>query len=1376
PGVQEASEDDEYPVSCSGLGIPWDESLYESLRLCRKRAYCKVQSKRRLHLPACLSIYLHREWRAIHPEHKIKPRDLLDIYETRFEGGSKRRKPYVRKAPVAKKTAASESHSDKVSSLGATWTPSKLMHLSLIGQKVERLLAESPALDYSSKLREEWLKYYPERGSFSIIRPALKLPPPNKKGDFWNKEALDLLISIYNQLSLEDKSSSNLPESLFRHWKRAYRGKLHSLSSTDLLLKVEELLEKDSHRFSSPREDESALNGSLHWQQRLPLPPRIEWACERHWAHVFEEDTCPEISCSRTEDLSYPNCDIFEKPYHKTPRKAGLVGAIFTEWGRLYPEHVESVRSLVMKLYKYDRIPDASHFVSSDNRRVKQYFNGGDAKDENKDSNELQWTKDMILHLRETREFAEIKAEAVTRIWKNRWKSIYPNFPLDWKSVVEKYTSLETSDDLGLKITKVKSESSVDLGGGGSSDTAEVKGFRQIFQSLHPQTIDPQSKQFATLLFNEFRKLFPKCMESTRSLLSKLQSIEKEGFTPIQVEISSTVVLEDPVLPNKPEESKGEVHPSIMGFPDWNVSMIRDFISCMDVARRKYSSLKSAAPQENQPRLIPLLLNEWKIIYPKSTETDKTFLEKIKHLKVQKEAIKTVLAKSNLPSPQPEKEKILQSPPPESSNEDKVPWNQSMMKTSSEPDQNKGKRVSFHHTWWEEFRRIYPNCSFGKNSLSAHYWRWKKTQEFPSDDKRTETQQAEKPKASARRVYSNWSKEDKEQLLDLAFKLQKNQADQEALRNKGFGAVLRDEWKALRPDRLDHPSTLNLLYAKYLKSIKGHYTPFSVVNQRIEGASCLRWTPRHNRALRQCVSDCPIQEGEEGWCRSIIDAWRKLFPGSILSDEEISLRLSDYMKSFNSRPSWSLTPEAKKYLNILFVRSFRQTLKRRRLRRDLIILPQKRNQLAEHLHGSFLQKFPDCPLSPLSLLNECDLFRSRYSNNSLGPEDKEEDQNWNPLMIQNMLETRRAAIHEKRNSQNPDAFNVAETWYQKFLQHHPNYTSPRRNLIRKFRRYRAQAEEESSLNIHSEEEFFEPPFPEDLFEHIRTLLSTPEIPVPPKLPPKEELLQKIAESSSSPNDDCFHFPGGARLIPIHRESIETDSRHELSIKDFDHFFRIYADAREEYISFLKKGYIVFFPFCLQVVWSRRFKDSKATGRGLCELAESLLDKVYSEEVLMDTCPSEVVTKVSQSFNLNEFLLQEVLSVFSDEGRCESSECSRDLKAFEKWKTLHPKLTLSFKELVSLHRMLLFEKTQRTDLLENLTLDCAIADIYSEFTRSKTIYQSKNLELEEESNVSIEQLRDWYRRTQSISSSQDLGGAPMCPGPCPHYGVKNIKLF
>ena len=76
---------------------------------------------------------------------------------------------------------------------------------------------------------------------------------------------------------------------------------------------------------------------------------------------------------------------------------------------------------------------------------------------------------------------------------------------------------------------------------------------------------------------------------------------------------------------------------NVEGFEGWSLAMIKDFIVCMDDTRKKY------ARDSGSIKFVPLLLDQWKGLYPETEETARTLLDKIKHLKEQKVIIKKLL-------------------------------------------------------------------------------------------------------------------------------------------------------------------------------------------------------------------------------------------------------------------------------------------------------------------------------------------------------------------------------------------------------------------------------------------------------------------------------------------------------------------------------------------------------------------------------------------------------------------------------------------------------------------------------------------------------------------------------------------------------------
>ena len=154
--------------------------------------------------------------------------------------------------------------------------------------------------------------------------------------------------------------------------------------------------------------------------------------------------------------------------------------------------------------------------------------------------------------------------QSLGRLWKEEWQKMYPEFSGDWKSTVSRYNyHFGNIDSLNPDFEdpeKLLKPIPGDTGNSSSSGSANklstsflcdetgfenVKGFRKwthqmvldllttkahILSAAQEQslTLQPGSSEFNKLLLKEFQKLHPKCMESSRSIYSKLQSIEKE--------------------------------------------------------------------------------------------------------------------------------------------------------------------------------------------------------------------------------------------------------------------------------------------------------------------------------------------------------------------------------------------------------------------------------------------------------------------------------------------------------------------------------------------------------------------------------------------------------------------------------------------------------------------------------------------------------------------------------------------------------------------------------------------------------------------------------------------------------------------------------
>ena len=175
----------------------WSKEDLEKLRLCRNRAYYKVNTKKRQHLQASLSTYLQKEWLSLYPDTGLSPKDLLKVYQDQFEPDSKDqngissrggpgrgrgrgsrggrgrgvfrgRTTSVPNPNVPVKTStnlrledfkpilsnAIEDHSDKV------WTETMMANLMLCNDIVSQRQVSGDKADMSTMLLEEWQKIY----------------------------------------------------------------------------------------------------------------------------------------------------------------------------------------------------------------------------------------------------------------------------------------------------------------------------------------------------------------------------------------------------------------------------------------------------------------------------------------------------------------------------------------------------------------------------------------------------------------------------------------------------------------------------------------------------------------------------------------------------------------------------------------------------------------------------------------------------------------------------------------------------------------------------------------------------------------------------------------------------------------------------------------------------------------------------------------------------------------------------------------------------------------------------------------------------------------------------------------------------------------
>lgn len=724
----------------------------------------------------------------------------------------------------------------------------------------------------------------------------------------------------------------------------------------------------------------------------------------------------------------------------------------------------------------------------------------------------------------------------ITRHWKKAWKAIYPDLDLDWKSIVHQY---QTHYGSFLVPNENSNSSRGGVINGEKTSFVEdpdekVKGFRHWTSKTKQDLLEtkrrvmeeypdlePGCSEFNRLLLQQFTKVHPKCMESTRSIFSKVQSIEREEANSVQFlnadsnsaqvqfysrnggslsptngasayPVNSNALFSDRLsestfendvdmkiaatsaknlkgsgertgsndkenemdtqsnarLTTKEgidlnyEEGRAEDQglagkldsaPGIEGFEGWTLRMIRDFIACMDTARRKYAILKEN-DQDGSIKLVPLLLEEWKRIHKDSTESVASFLVKIKHLKLQKDVIKKHLGQSGLlpkvdtmSSPPVSSTKPAPKPVPtqfvRSQSEEAFKWHKSMIRDVilsrkralhlKNEGVAAGRKVSFHLLWSSEFKRIYPNSTFNSNNLSVHFWSWRKQQQRlgkgdPLYDESLSLGDLSRPMsfsaASKVPLPSYWSAVDLSELLEIGRDVQermRSSSMSKVVKSKGFPALLHTEWTRSRSNsHSESPKSLHQIFQNLVR--RGGKIPKDEVARSVAKT---KWKLKYQKMLRQCVQVMNPESSD--FVPSVIGHWRAAFPTAQVTDEDLLQRVKDICPLIgseipskqNSRCS-SVDPSVQGTGDLVRAPNARgQMCWNKQTIRDLFLAHQVGLERRKHLLQSmakrdvphlsslvleeFLKLHPYCKLSPAILMAKCYCWKNAVNKGTL---------------------------------------------------------------------------------------------------------------------------------------------------------------------------------------------------------------------------------------------------------------------------------------------------------------------------------------------------------------------------------------------------------
>jgi len=1078
--------------------------------------------------------------------------------------------------------------------VGPKWTDEKLMELWKAKIFVEDRLRCIQDDYFYELLHERWTNQNPEsKDSPEDLKATLNIFESNKE----KKEAA-LLVSKKESASINSTDTKLIVESIVKEEKVEVNKPLELNGIKEENIKVEDIKKEPPIEDYDMKDDDDSSYECKEEPIEFPSVPRSKWVCPNHYIHVFYDDQDKSVECILTDQLlqmrnslavKFPGQDL-TRPGKKP---AGFARMLLSEWTRHYPGSQENTKTISMKIGRYDRAPQL----------LQQEAKGANGR--------INWTPAMLENIRTTRERAvEVVGSNggpyLTKQWRMEWEELYPDLKVDWKQVISRYhyhyggerresVDGERSGRSSMERTPSAPPST------GNSDTEEgeangdIRGFRQWTNSMQEDLLilrdiltqadpglDPASKSFSRQLLSLFQDKHPHCMESARSLLSKLKDPSPQLVSVPSLE-TVKVEPEEPSPPPKPKSPKTyvakknpavEIMSDIEGFTDWNLGMVRDFISCMDRARRKYADMKEVDPQM---KLVPLLLSEWKSMYPQSQETVKTFLVRIRFLKTNKECIKARLGQHDLlprmsqeETTQPcvnvaaatvEDEKDEVQEVTEEGTPVKFVWDANTMMpiviatrakaiAKQKKEAAQGRRVSYAKIWIKEFKKIYPTCPYTANNLSVHYWYW--TSKETNQEKKDNTiKPPEIVEVEPNDPTTAWSEDQLSELKRVGTKVDAMLKDASNTNTKTmeFTKLLHSVWVKLHPQSKETEKSLSTVLDHAVSENKENVKQeLKEEEPKLEVRE--KWTPKHNKALREIVHN--LKQGNQYTRINVLKEWRRLFPRmdwdvlrSRIDDCELSLPLNIVeVREAKSAPEIEeIKVEPKQVeaepipsgLNARGQMRWTQQAVSDLLECHKLGLEAKNGapdrKLADLVHQKFKQRHPYCPIAPNVLLTKCYILRSELKSGKLVLTDCKEDtgekyrgeaglRTWTMPMLEELVSSRKRAIgRRKLGSQGGNVGQVlGEVWLQEFQKVYPDYKSSKKNLFRKYKWWkqkRAEGEKggvKSGKRILVEEEG-------DLFKEIVKGLGETTVNLPPFVSSKVIMLAQQWVENSQARDE-----------------------------------------------------------------------------------------------------------------------------------------------------------------------------------------------------------------------------------------------------------------
>jgi hypothetical protein len=283
-----------------------------------------------------------------------------------------------------------------------------------------------------------------------------------------------------------------------------------------------------------------------------------------------------------------------------------------------------------------------------------------DDEDEDKVKGFRKWTAQTKHDLLETKRrlIAEsVSASDFNRVLLSEFQKLHPDCMESTRSITAKLQAIE-KEDMANNRQQLQMLNNIRAASRASSDEKHEEVPSVSIKVVSPPVPAAEASENPKETIDIEPSVINNSDNTEESVFNKEESNSKVSEDVVDAPESSSAEImpsEEPVsspqvaAPPPPPSPVPKTGHGIKGFTDWSLSNIGDFIDCMGQTHRLFKNLREK-DSTGEVKQVQLLLDEWRAMFPDTTETIESILKRIKYIRMQKEVIRQLLKQRGLKS------------------------------------------------------------------------------------------------------------------------------------------------------------------------------------------------------------------------------------------------------------------------------------------------------------------------------------------------------------------------------------------------------------------------------------------------------------------------------------------------------------------------------------------------------------------------------------------------------------------------------------------------------------------------------------------------------------------------------------------------------